>query len=416
MAKTVVGSFNSYAEAQDVVTELESSGVPRSDISIVANDATGEYSKTGSAAAGETGNTASAAGKGALAGGAIGGTAGLIAGIAGLAIPGIGPIIAAGPIVAALTGAGIGAAAGGLIGGLTHVGVPEEDAGFYAEAVRRGGALVTVRAEDTLSDRVADIMRRHNANDVDRQAEHWRETGWAGFDANAKPLSADEISHERGKVLPVVEEKLKVGKREVERGGVRVFSHVSERPVEEQVTLREEHARVERRPVDRPASEADLATFKEGTIEVRERAEEAVVSKQPRVTEEVVVGKDTTERTETIRDSVRRTDVDVEQVGRGRTTADAAYREHFESTYGSTGAKFDEYAPAYQYGNSLAERYRGREWDSIESDVQRDWERSNPSRAWDRFKAAIRHGWEATTNAVKRGAASDADRQQPVRR
>src|SRR4051794_1828230 len=114
MAKTVVGSFNSYAEAQEVVRELESSGVPRADISIVANDATGEYSRAGGsgdatstnsgdmAAGHDTGHTASAAGKGALAGGAIGGTAGLIAGFAGLAIPGIGPIIAAGPIAAAL--------------------------------------------------------------------------------------------------------------------------------------------------------------------------------------------------------------------------------------------------------------------------------------------------------------------------
>jgi len=218
--------------------------------------------------------------------------------------------------------------------------------------------------------------------------------------------------------LPVVEEELQVGKREVERGGVRVFSHMSERPVEEEVRLREERARVERRPVDRPATEADLATFKEGTIEVRERGEEAVVSKQARVIEEVVVGKESTERTETVRDSVRRTDVDVEQLGRGRSTADAAYRNHFDTNYANTGASFDEYAPAYQYGSSLSDRYRGQEWDSIEPDVRRDWERNNPGRAWDRFKAAIRHAWDSATGRGDQGMGvrGDADRGRPLSR
>jgi uncharacterized protein (TIGR02271 family) len=114
--------------------------------------------------------------------------------------------------------------------------------------------------------------------------------------------------------IPVVEEELQVGKREVNRGGVRVYSHMTERPVEENVQLREEHVRVQRNPVNRPASEADFQAFKEGTIEVTETAEEAVVSKQARVVEEVVVGKDVIERTQTVRDSVRKTDVEVEEV------------------------------------------------------------------------------------------------------
>src|SRR5438046_296869 len=101
MAKTVVGTFRSYPEAQQVVTELENIGVPRGDISIVANNAGGERTTASGA---HTGETASGRGKGGLTGGAIGGTAGLIAGLAGLAIPGIGPIIAAGPIAAALAG------------------------------------------------------------------------------------------------------------------------------------------------------------------------------------------------------------------------------------------------------------------------------------------------------------------------
>ena len=112
-----------------------------------------------------------------------------------------------------------------------------------------------------------------------------------------------------------MEEELQVGKRQVERGGVRVRSRVIERPVEEVVRLREERVRVERRPVNRPVTEADLRAFREGTIEVIEQAEEPVVSKQARVIEEVAVGKDVAERTETVRDTVRRTEVDVEETG-----------------------------------------------------------------------------------------------------
>jgi uncharacterized protein (TIGR02271 family) len=313
MAKTVVGSFRNYAEAQQVVRQLVDAGVARDDISVVANNATGEYA-TGRDADSTAGGAASGAGTGAVAGGAIGGAAGLIASLAGLAIPGIGPVIAAGPLVAALTGAGVGAVAGGLIGALTSAGVPREEAGYYAEAVRRGGALVMVRADDDMAERVADIMQRADAIDIQRQAESWRSGGWTGFNESAQPYNRDEIERERAAVLPVVQEELQVGKREVDRGGVRVYSRMTEQPVEQSVQLREEHAHVERRAVDRPATEADLATFKEGTLEVRERAEEPLVSKQARVVEEVVVGKETSERTETVRDTVRRTDVDVEQL------------------------------------------------------------------------------------------------------
>ncbi len=114
--------------------------------------------------------------------------------------------------------------------------------------------------------------------------------------------------------MPVVEEELRVGKREVESGGARVTTRVEETPVEEQVTVRDETVEVERRVVDRPASGADLAAFQEGTVEVRERYEEPVVEKEARVTGEVGIRKDVDERTETVQDTVRRTDVDVEDL------------------------------------------------------------------------------------------------------
>jgi hypothetical protein len=139
---------------------------------------------------------ASNAAAGAVTGGVVGGAAGLAASLMGLAIPGIGPIIAAGPIVSLLTGAGVGAVAGGLIGGLTDMGVSKPDAEYYAEAVRRGGALVTVRADDARAERAADIMRAHGAIDIERRAEQWREQGWTGFDETAQPYTPADLARE----------------------------------------------------------------------------------------------------------------------------------------------------------------------------------------------------------------------------
>lgn len=207
--------------------------------------------------------------------------------------------------------------------------VTTDERGHYAEAIRRGGALVSVKADDDQAARVEDVFHQYGAIDIDERAAHYKQRGYLGYDVNAAPYTADEVAQERqqystrgarhldegGEVtLPVVEEELAVGKRVIERGGVRVVSRVTESPVEETVRLREERVRVDRRPVDRAVSDADLANFQEGTIELTERAEEAVVTKQARVVEEVLVGKEVTEREETVRDTVRRTDVDVEEI------------------------------------------------------------------------------------------------------
>ncbi len=185
-----------------------------------------------------------------------------------------------------------------LIGKLTNESVPEEEAKQYVEEVSGGKTLVYLKADDNKAQRAVAIMERYSA-------------------AHSAPAGKNERGRtgQEGEVaLPVMEEQLQVGKREVERGGVRVHSRITEKPVEETVTLREEHVNVERRPADRAVSEADMAAMRGGTIELTETSEEAVVSKQARVVEEVVVGKDVQERTETVRDAVRRTDVDVEQL------------------------------------------------------------------------------------------------------
>lgn len=251
--KTIVGSFDSFDEAKRVANDLIDEGFRDSDVNVVASNVRGEYGggmtgaaisavrnegvagtgpaagMSGGVAAGTTadyGRTrsaaddtlttdgggltdrvlardrdvvddASGAATGAVTGGVVGGAAGLAASLMGLAIPGIGPIIAAGPIVATLSGAGVGAVAGGLIGGLTDMGVSKTDAEYYAESVRRGGALVTVRADDSRAERAAEIMRAHGAIDIERRAEQWRDRGWTGWNETTEPYTPADIDRDR---------------------------------------------------------------------------------------------------------------------------------------------------------------------------------------------------------------------------
>jgi hypothetical protein len=232
--KTIVGSFDSFEEAKRVARDLMDEGFRDNDVNVVASNIRGEYdtTATGDRAGMASGTTASygrgdyaqtrgvgddavrtdrgalerardeaddasGAATGAVTGGVVGGAAGLAASLMGLAIPGIGPIIAAGPIVATLSGAGVGAVAGGLIGGLTDMGVSKTDAEYYAESVRRGGALVTVRADDARAERAADIMREHGAIDIERRAEQWRQRGWTGWNDQVQPYTREDIDRDR---------------------------------------------------------------------------------------------------------------------------------------------------------------------------------------------------------------------------
>lgn len=190
--KTIVGVFNSVQDAHAAVGELQAQGVSRDNISIVANkNATGYNTMEDRD---KTSDVVADAGIGA----AIGGVGGLLLSAAGaLTVPVIGPILAAGPIAAALTGAGIGAAAGGLVGALTESGIPEQDAKYYAEGVRRGDVLVTIHTDESHADRVCDVLDRHNAIDVDDRVENWRSRGWNGWNDTAKPYSSDELQNER---------------------------------------------------------------------------------------------------------------------------------------------------------------------------------------------------------------------------
>jgi len=183
VATTIVGLFENRAQAQQVVQQLHAGDSAGEDISMMSPGDTLDDSAEGDRASG----IAVGAGTGA----ALGGLGGLLVGLAALAVPGVGPVLAAGPIAAALAGAGLGAAAGGVIGALTELGIPEEDASVYAEGVRRGGTLVTVRADDERAEPIMALMTRHGAVDVDEHVTQWRKAGWPGFDPAAEPLGAE---------------------------------------------------------------------------------------------------------------------------------------------------------------------------------------------------------------------------------
>jgi len=320
MTKTVVALYDSAADAETVVRELSAAGL--TDTEVVDNSAIGADRPAWR----ETDVTDSS-----LAAGA----------------PGV-----IGTPLSDVSESGIAASSGtaseGIMGRLRRAGVPEDDSHIYAEGVRRGGSLVIARLSDDDVDRGLEIMSNYRPVDIDERGSTWRQEGWSRYDESAGPYTGtgltDAATSMRGvnetsgvgtttgtttgttgttgdeTVIPIVEEQLSVGKREVDRGKVRVRSYVVETPVEETVRLRDESVHVERRKVDRPA-DVTADSFRERTIDVTESAEEAVVSKTARVTEEVVVSKDVTERTERVADTARRTEVDVDNAaGTNRRT------------------------------------------------------------------------------------------------
>ena len=183
--RTITALFDRYEDAANAVSKLEAAGVAHGDISLVANNADDRHSGHVRGVDGE--KTADGAGTGATLGTVLGGGAGLLAGLGLLAVPGVGPVVAAGWLVATLTGAGLGAATGGLVGSLTGAGLSEDEAHTYAEGLRRGGTLVTVRADDALAERVLEILERGGSIDLDERAQGWRAQGWTGGTANPDP-------------------------------------------------------------------------------------------------------------------------------------------------------------------------------------------------------------------------------------
>ncbi len=201
----------------------------------------------------------------------------------------------------------------------------------YSEVAKRGSSVVTVHAQSPEeAHRASELLDEYGAVDVDERAQQYR----SGSDTETNYNNSDSTTNS----IPVIEEELQIDKREVETGGARLRSKIIERPVEESVRLRSERVNVERNPVDRPATEADFTSFKEGTIEVTERKEVPIVNKEARVVEEISFGKEVTEREETIHDTVRSTDVDVEKLDADTDLNEENLRSSGSSSSGSSTA------------------------------------------------------------------------------
>jgi hypothetical protein len=350
--RTVVALYDRLDEAQQAVQALVDAQFHREDINLVSRDATGAY-------AGYLNRTAdrsieegsprpeSGAAAGAGIGAVLGGLGGLLLGLSAIVIPGIGPVIAAGPIIAGLAGAGVGAVAGGLLGGLTNMGIPEEHAQYYAEGIRRGGTLVVTRTEDQDAERARQVLNRFRPVDIETRTRTWRDAGWNQFDPNAMPLSAQQMEFNRTADMPVT-------------GGP-----VTPGPVTPSVTDQFDSG------MDEHLSE---------DVYSKERTNNQVI--------DLPVTGGQVQETE-----IRQTGV------RGWSDYDSDFHQDYLVRYGRTGYGYDYYQPAYRYGYDLATdpRYRGYDWNQVAPEARRQYERSGLQGTWDDIKDAVQHAWEAVT-------------------
>ncbi len=272
--QTVIGIFNTTAEAQNAVQQLQAAGFVRDYVDI---------SQASPSASGTSSNYQNTSGT----------TTEAVADTAGRASDSVGSFFS------------------------SLFGNDNDEAHTYAEVTRSGHSLVTVHVDTAEQARqAANILDTAGALDVDsKAAEYGVQNSYTANRMAPAPTTATG-----GMTAQVIEENLQVGKRVEQTGGVRLRSRIVERPVEASVRLREEHVTVQRKPVNRAATEADFTTFKEGDITVTESAERAVVGKEAKVVEEVSLGKQVTEREQTIHDTVRNTEVEIEQVPGASTT------------------------------------------------------------------------------------------------
>jgi uncharacterized protein (TIGR02271 family) len=383
--RTIIGLFDDKDEARRTIEDLERAGASANDISVISKDEIADFGGIHQSP---------------------------------LDIRGLGKMSAHGPLTAYLNRDTAAESGDAITSVLMQMGVPEPTATAYVDAVRKGCTLETVAVDDAKADEALRIMRAHAANlepslEPGLESERSegdlteRRVGESGYVAGterpleSRDLRGSEDLDERleakdtgdASVLPVAEEELRVGKREVGSGGVRATSRVHDVPVEQEVSLKKESVNVERRDVDRPLTDADDA-FRERTVEVTARSEEPVIEKRAHVIEEVVLRKDADTTTETIRDTVRKTDVNVEEIG---AFDPKLYRDDYSQRYAKMGSSedFESYRPAYKFGHEMRgdKRFSGDDWSNVEPNARSAWEERNPG-TWERFKGAVRHAWD----------------------
>ncbi|RRR74710.1 MAG: hypothetical protein EI684_06460 [Candidatus Viridilinea halotolerans] len=375
MIRTITGLFDTVDDAQNVAKDLMDHDIPREDISILirnesdTNERQQEVGEEHPTRSGEAGSgEEDSVGSGAIGGSVAGGAVGLLVGAGLLTIPGIGPVLAIGPLAAAIgtlgaaagataLGAGVGAGVGGLAGGLMDAGVPEESAHNYAEGVRRGGVLLTVSLDMATAERidVDAVLRRHGAVDIDERRKDWHET-----DASA---SATDTAH------------TDFAQNEHSAPSSTAYPEFAQgqRPTPPSPTY-PEFAQDQRSTSPSPA-------YPERTQDAHATPSSTARSE---FAQDEHVTPSSTARAEFAR-SVHGTN--------GNNDRD--FQTHYQSTVAAGGRPYSDYAPAYTFGKDMATatRVRGHTWDAVEPDLRRTWDQNHPN-TWDEFKAAVRYAWE----------------------
>ena len=335
---------------------------------------------------------------------------------------------------------GLGNSIRNFFADLFSVGEDTYDADYYSEAVRRGGSVITVDVDDEARlERARQVLDASGAVNLDERVQHWRTSGWTGYDTGARPFTADEIRYERENLLPVMNGQFGTDTRDQESS--RATSHVRVLP---------------HRPIPRDAAPADIGMiggrYEDHTgyrthwdshyaaaggqyedyapayqfgASLRNHARYAgrdwdTVEAEAHRDWEVRYPDSAWER---FKDAVRHgwnsltTDTSTDGITQPTTGLDtglrdervhassaefddSAFRSDWQTRYATSGGRYEDYRPAYEYGHRLRgdTRYADRDWDVLEPEARRDWETRYPDSAWDRFKDAVRRGWERMTD------------------
>lgn len=416
MTKSVVALFDDFPTANGAVRELMDRGFPRDDISLMANDASGEYSRTLNQ--NKQAESSDAAGVGAGVGAAIGGVGGLLVGLGALGIPVIGPVIAAGPLAAALSalvgagaGAVVGGVTGGLVGALVDVGIPKDTAQYYLEGVRRGGTLVILRSQDEMYQQAVDILNRHHPVNLQERSAQWRESGWQGFGTDTEQNMGMSSQTNRGDVYDPGSTSMG---HDMNRD-LRDYPTGTESGQDLHTGLQDENLR---NPAHDPTmggqewnkNAKDYYAGSDTEMNTRTDSQNVDWHQQTHDTEAMNRQDMTGSSMNTDNPNMNRMrDLGTEStnIDRGTDIGDSGdfythedrFRNHFANSMYATEFPYDQFQPAYYYGYELARdpNSTAHDWNEVEYNAQENWERQHPG-TWERVKDAVQYAWEQFKN------------------
>jgi hypothetical protein len=288
-------------------------------------------------------------------------------------------------LISAGIGAGVGAITGGLVGVLVNMGVPEEEAHYYAEGIRRGGTLVTVQVADETAPQAREIMARHNPINVEEQANQWRGEGWSGFDPEATPYSTAPTSSQQ----QTAHEPQATAQKSGDHNGYNAYNTKFRRHYESNYPYSgytyDDYAIAYRYGYDL-ANHAHYGSL--AWIEVEPDARRSWEQSNEGTWDQ-------------FKAAVRYAWEEVKGVF-DSDDDEARFRRHYNDNYARSGYDYERYAPAYRYGYDLTRdpRFSDRDWADIEPEVRQYWEERHTAEPWEQFKDAIRHGWEETKKVV----------------